>query len=176
MNTKEFHEVSMLFALLRKFYGGDDAVRIGAVIESMLKELPGSEHTLRSNLKRKQHEYREYIELSAVDVDPSTRRPEDIMYDITYGLLIHSDPERQASLLKSQRAYVHLVAVLNKGNEPVIELLRTIQRARKEGTLKLPAPHEAIWEPSTPTLYTAEEIDEIIMGTATREVQDPTEK
>lgn len=159
MDTQTFHNVTITFALLRKFYDKKDHVVLSKVIESILAELPAGQTPLKRRLKLEKECFRDYIRQTDSVNAPRGQMPEDVMYNVTYGLLIHADHHRMLTLTEADRGWTHAMTATNNGHKPVLELLATIQRAREDGTLALPGPHPAIWERSRPEPIPIDELN-----------------
>lgn len=150
--ARDFHTTSIVLALLRKFFSGKDEVSLGKVVGALKNVATGLEHEHRVALKRLQADYRR--EGGPLDQqiryrtgDGPERSSMDIMWDVAYGLLIHSDPDRGARLREAGKQ-THGAITLPAAQGAVLELLTIIRKVREDGTVPLPAPYEQVWLPA----------------------------
>lgn len=150
LQTPDFHLLSASLLLLRKFYTKGHEVKLPLVYDSIINKLPEEEKQLRRTLKEQKHQVTEYLRQSVSVHAPDSLRPDQVMYEVAYGLLIHSDVDRHKKLADMSRSWMHEMIIAGEGEVPVLRTLATIRRCRSEGTLDLPEPYEAIWEPKEP--------------------------
>lgn len=145
-STEAFHLRAITLSILRKFFTESDDVCLKNVAESMSEIYTGDDTEFREGLNGLQEDYKDVLRAPIkIKVGKREVKPDDVLWDVMYGLVLHSNPGRHERLHDLPRDVVHSGTFIEHATTLVRGGLQTVRERRADGTFPIGDPLERIW-------------------------------